>query len=102
MRLNLWESIDGDVDTKAKAATATPFRFQQFIHARMHRPVRQLMEKRATRGGLCEPAASERSVWKAPATEDGERIEQSFAHCYDTGAMRKDHLGGHQTFSSDC
>src|SRR5450631_361683 len=27
-------------------------------------------QRRATRGGLCEPAASERSVWKAPATQE--------------------------------
>jgi len=26
----------------------------------------------------------------------GELIERSFAHCYDTGAMRRTHLRGHQ------
>jgi hypothetical protein len=32
----------------------------------------------------------------------GELIERSFAHCYETGALRRTHLRGHPTSSSGC
>lgn len=39
--------------------------------------------------GLCEPTASERSVWKAPATEERRLIDRALRTCYDTGAMKR-------------
>jgi transposase len=33
---------------------------------------------------------------KALLRKRGERVERSFAHCYETGAMRRTHLRGHQ------
>jgi transposase len=37
-----------------------------------------------------------RSYGKQLLRKRGERIERSFAHCYDTGGMRRTHLRGHQ------
>src|SRR5271155_2570334 len=37
-----------------------------------------------------------RSYGKQLLRKRGELIERSFAHCYDTGAMRRTHLRGHQ------
>jgi len=32
----------------------------------------------------------------------GELVERTFAHCYETGAMRRTHLRGHEIYSSAC
>jgi transposase len=37
-----------------------------------------------------------RTYGKSLLRKRGELIERSFAHCYDTGAMRRTHLRGHQ------
>ena len=44
----------------------------------------------------CQPAAGYRSYGKSLLRKRGELIERSFAHCYDTGAMRRTHLRGHE------
>ena len=42
-----------------------------------------------------------RGVWQDLLRRRGELIERSFAHCYDTGGMRRI-CGDTRTFSSDC
>jgi len=41
-------------------------------------------------------ATIEPYVWKSLLRKRGELIERSFAHCYDTGGMRRTHLRGQQ------
>ena len=49
--------------------------------------------------GVCEPAAGAGRVRQEFTAAAGEFVERSFAHCYETGGMRRCHLrlrGGNQ------
>ena len=49
---------------------------------------------RPAAGGLSKPATGARQYGKRLLRRRGELVERSFAHCYETGAMRRCHLRG--------
>ena len=53
-------------------------------------------QSRGTTGGLSKSAAGSRRVRQELTQTARELVERSFAHCYDTGGMRRTHLRGHK------
>ena len=49
-----------------------------------------------TAGGIPESAWVQGEYGKSLLRRRGELLERSFAHCYDTGGMRRTHLRGHE------
>jgi len=50
--------------------------------------------------GVCEPAAVRGEYGKSLLRRRGELVERSFAHCYETGGMRRCHLRDQEHFEA--
>jgi hypothetical protein len=58
--------------------------------------VRLARQTRRAAGGVREPGRVRSAYGKSLLRRRGELIERSFAHCYETGGMRRCHLRGRQ------